>query len=70
MTESLILCCTIQVKAFSFRQLNEDHFFGRNCAKLSKPLLQEEETHVIESKSFPCSNTETASNTVLPEYDQ
>lgn len=45
-----ILCCTAQVKyisqvkSFSFRQLNEDHIYGRNCAKISTYLLQKEET--------------------------
>jgi len=53
------------VKAFSFRQL-----FGTNCAKITKYLLQEEEIHIIRSKSFLCINTETVTNTVLLEYER
>lgn len=34
------LCCSVQVKAFSFRQLKDDHLFSRNCAKVSKYLFQ------------------------------
>lgn len=63
------LCCTIQVKDFSFRRLNEDHLFGRNYAKIPKHLLQEE-TRLIKSKSLLWSNTQTATNTVLPEHKQ
>lgn len=66
----IFLRCTIQMEVVSFRQLNKDHLFGRNCAKIPNYLLQEEDTQVVKSKSFLCSKTETATHTVLPKYEE